>query len=94
MVLIWVYYTSQIILMGAEITQAYAKHEGSIKRRRSQNDCANVQPLSQPGGAQEGERIGLSRKSAATSRSSQASSETSNPSPQGIPVLIGVSISA
>jgi membrane protein len=36
-VLIWVYYTSQIILMGAEITHAYAKHKGSIKQRRSQN---------------------------------------------------------
>jgi uncharacterized BrkB/YihY/UPF0761 family membrane protein len=32
-VLIWVYYTSQIILMGAEITHAYAKHKGSIKQR-------------------------------------------------------------
>jgi membrane protein len=32
-VLIWVYYSSQIILMGAEITHAFAKHRGSIKRR-------------------------------------------------------------
>jgi membrane protein len=31
-VLIWVYYTSQIILMGAEITHSYAKHNGSLKR--------------------------------------------------------------
>ena len=30
-VLIWVYYTSQIILMGAEITHSYAKHNGSLK---------------------------------------------------------------
>jgi membrane protein len=43
-VLIWVYYTSQIILMGAEITHAYAVHKGSIKQqRRSQNGGANVQ---------------------------------------------------
>jgi membrane protein len=28
-VLIWVYYSSQIILMGAEITHAFAKHQGS-----------------------------------------------------------------
>lgn len=28
-VLIWVYYTSQIMLMGAEITHAFAKHRGS-----------------------------------------------------------------
>jgi len=32
-VLIWVYYTSQIILMGAEITHSYAKHNSSLKRR-------------------------------------------------------------
>jgi membrane protein len=33
-VLIWVYYTSQIILMGAEVTHAFATHHGSIKARR------------------------------------------------------------
>jgi membrane protein len=33
-VLIWVYYSSQIILMGAEITHAFAKHRGSIKKRK------------------------------------------------------------
>ena len=32
-VLVWVYYTSQIILMGAEITHAFATHHGSIKTR-------------------------------------------------------------
>jgi membrane protein len=32
-VLIWVYYSSQIILMGAELTHAFAKHQGSIKIR-------------------------------------------------------------
>lgn len=31
-VLIWVYYTSQIILMGAEFTHSYAKQNGSLKR--------------------------------------------------------------
>ena len=30
-VLIWVYYTSQIILMGAEITHSYAEHTGSLR---------------------------------------------------------------
>jgi len=30
-VLIWVYYTSQIVLMGAEITHSYAEHNGSLK---------------------------------------------------------------
>jgi membrane protein len=48
-VLIWVYYTSQIILMGAEVTHAYAKHEGSIRQRQLRDGCENVQPLSQPG---------------------------------------------
>jgi len=38
-VLIWVYYTSQIILMGAEVTYSYAKHNGSLKRRDS-IDCS------------------------------------------------------
>jgi membrane protein len=33
-VLIWVYYSSQIILMGAEITHAFAMHKGSIKQRQ------------------------------------------------------------
>jgi uncharacterized BrkB/YihY/UPF0761 family membrane protein len=47
-VLIWVYYTSQLILMGAEITHAYAKHQDSL---RQQSDRSNVRPLSQPGGA-------------------------------------------
>jgi membrane protein len=32
-VLIWVYYTSQIILIGAEVTHAFAKHRGSIRAR-------------------------------------------------------------
>ena len=31
-VLIWVYYTSQIILMGAEITHSYAKQNRYLKR--------------------------------------------------------------
>jgi membrane protein len=30
-VLIWVYYTSQIILMGAEVTHSWAKQHGSLK---------------------------------------------------------------
>ena len=34
-VLLWVYYTSQIILMGAEVTRAFAMHRGSIKRRQT-----------------------------------------------------------
>lgn len=32
-VLIWVYYSAQIVLMGAEITHAVAMHQGSIRRR-------------------------------------------------------------
>jgi membrane protein len=34
-VLIWVYYSSQIILMGAEVTHAFARHKGSLKHRES-----------------------------------------------------------
>jgi membrane protein len=34
-VLIWVYYSSQIILMGAELTHAFAVHHGSIKKRNA-----------------------------------------------------------
>jgi len=30
-ILIWVYYSSQIILMGAEVTHAFAKHKGSLR---------------------------------------------------------------
>jgi membrane protein len=32
-VLIWLYYSSQIMLMGAEVTHAFAIHRGSIKKR-------------------------------------------------------------
>jgi membrane protein len=35
-VLIWVYYSAQIVLMGAEITHAFAMHQGSIKQRGDQ----------------------------------------------------------
>jgi membrane protein len=31
--LIWVYYSSQIILMGAEVTHAFARHKGSLRHR-------------------------------------------------------------
>jgi membrane protein len=41
-VLIWVYYTSQIILMGAEVTYAYAKQNGSIKQIGSQGGRQNA----------------------------------------------------
>jgi len=46
--LIWVYYTSQIVLMGAEITHAYAKHEGSIRQRGSRDGRDHVRTLSRP----------------------------------------------
>jgi membrane protein len=39
-VLIWVYYTSQIILMGAEVTHSYARNNGSLKRRDPENCLA------------------------------------------------------
>jgi len=48
-VLIWVYYTWQIILMGAEITHAYAKHQGSLMQCGSENGRANVPHASHRG---------------------------------------------
>jgi membrane protein len=47
-VLIWVYYTSQIILMGAEVTHAFAKHHGSIKVRADNERCPNNLTLAAP----------------------------------------------
>jgi membrane protein len=38
-VLIWVYYTSQIVLMGAEVTHAYSRHAGALDRRGSESDA-------------------------------------------------------
>jgi membrane protein len=39
-VLIWVYYSSQIVLMGAEITHAFARHQGSRSSRASLREPA------------------------------------------------------
>jgi membrane protein len=38
-VLIWVYYSSQIILMGAEVTHAFAKQRGSIKKQMTEQEA-------------------------------------------------------
>jgi membrane protein len=57
-VLIWVYYTSQIILMGAEITHAYAKHGGSLKQGDSGDGRGKTRPLSHPGGSSGRRAIG------------------------------------
>jgi membrane protein len=38
-VLIWVYYTSQIVLMGAEVTHAYSRHAGALDRRGAESDA-------------------------------------------------------
>lgn len=43
-VLIWVYYSSQIILMGAEVTHAFAKHRGSIKQRQRSSEPSPQSP--------------------------------------------------
>lgn len=42
-VLIWVYYSSQIILMGAEITHAFAVHHGSIKNRSAESEGCTIE---------------------------------------------------
>jgi membrane protein len=44
-VLIWVYYSSQIILMGAEVTHAFAKHKGSIKKREQSDRASSTVTL-------------------------------------------------
>ena len=47
-VLIWVYYSSQIILMGAEVTHAFAKHKGSLrnhKRRGAKSPAQNANAI-------------------------------------------------
>jgi membrane protein len=41
-VLIWVYYSAQIVLMGAEITHAFALHQGSIKKRADRPGAAET----------------------------------------------------
>jgi membrane protein len=43
-VLIWVYYTSQIILMGAEVTHSYARNSGSLKGRGNTDVLSNSAP--------------------------------------------------
>jgi len=43
-VLIWVYYTSQIILMGAEVTHSYAKHNDTKKQREHGGQQGNLRP--------------------------------------------------
>ena len=48
-VLVWVYYSSQIVLMGAEVTHAFAIHQGSLRR---QNVSARA---SSPGNAEQSE---------------------------------------
>jgi membrane protein len=47
-VLIWVYYSSQIILMGAEVTRAFAEHRGS-KRQKANAEQTGRSPTIKPG---------------------------------------------
>lgn len=42
-ILLWVYYSSQIMLFGAEITRAYADRRGAHGPRRGQNPLAGTQ---------------------------------------------------
>ena len=47
-VLIWVYYTSQIILMGAEVTHSYARHNATkTKKQRGHERQGNLHPQPQ-----------------------------------------------
>jgi membrane protein len=44
-VLIWVYYSAQIILMGAEFTHVYALRIGSLKGKARSSDATSPRPL-------------------------------------------------
>jgi membrane protein len=57
-VLIWIYYSSQLILFGAEFTQVYARRHGSHAQGRPGQRAAN-----EPGG---GVHLGLHRQSPAS----------------------------
>ena len=63
-VLIWVYYTSQIILMGAEVTHAYAKHEGSISSGGRAMDAKMGGPFRNRAGLQGSARDGCCKQGA------------------------------
>jgi membrane protein len=43
-VLVWVYYSAQIFLLGAEFTWVYAKTYGSLKHARDTGEAANPSP--------------------------------------------------
>jgi len=45
-VLIWVYYSSQIILMGAEITHAFAEHRGSKRQTVNADETSRSATIS------------------------------------------------
>jgi membrane protein len=62
-VLIWAYYSSQIVLMGAEITHAFALHQGSIKCRRAGN--GEQQYLGESTTGQSSERFEVTQRPAA-----------------------------
>ena len=40
-VLLWVYYSSQVVLFGAEFTRVYAKHRGSPLEPKENAMCVN-----------------------------------------------------
>jgi membrane protein len=44
-VLIWVYYSAQIVLFGAEITHAFARRQGSLRPRGHATDRPSVAPF-------------------------------------------------
>jgi hypothetical protein len=77
--LIWIYYTAQLVLMGAEFTNVYARRYGSrrdaVERRPGEGPSAKpgrARRLIQPNGADRiggrADRIGASKQSTNTSR--------------------------
>jgi Virulence factor BrkB len=65
-VLIWVYYSSQIVLMGAQVTHAFAKHRGSITKREQSG--LDQQPDSNVPGSHRWTNAHLARQQANASR--------------------------
>lgn len=48
-ILLWVYYSAQIFLLGAEFTKVYARHFGSIRRKK--REAAKLAPETKPADA-------------------------------------------
>jgi membrane protein len=62
-VLIWVYYSAQIVLMGAEVTHAFALHQGSLRDRKIEDagELVTLLPALRGSSAYPGQLIAVDR---------------------------------